>query len=203
MIYRFYAAVLAAVLLLPSVTGAADRYALDPRHASFIFSVSHNGFSYTFGMFKQASGLYEIDPQDPSKNHFRIVIKTDSLDTNDPERDKHLRSGDFFNVQQFPEIVFDSTSCTQVKTEDGGVVYQVSGMLSMHGIQRPITINLRQLGSGKGPYGDMRTGFMCSMELKRSDFNMTGLLDKGLVGDAVGITISFEGIQQAGAAGAR
>ena len=81
-------------------------------------------------------------------------------------------------------------------------VYQVTGNLTIHGVTKQFTIPaLRMLGQGPGPYGDQRTGFLCQVELKRSDFGMSGLLDKALVGDAVGVTVSFEGTldQPAGA----
>jgi polyisoprenoid-binding protein YceI len=125
------------------------------------------------------------------------------LDTNNAKRDEHLRSADFFNVQQFPEITFDSTKCVATNSPDGGIVYQLTGDLTIHGVKRQITVPLRMLGEGTGPYGDKRSGFLCQIELKRSDFGMTNLLEKNLVGDAVGITVSFEGSIQAPPAAAR
>ena len=121
--------------------------------------------------------------------------------TNNDKRDEHLRSSDFFNVQQFPEITFDSTRCTVSNTPEGGIVYQVTGNLTIHGVTKPITLNLRMLGEGTGPYGDQRTGFLCQIEFKRTDFGMNNLLEKNLVGDAVGVTVSFEGVLQAPPAG--
>jgi polyisoprenoid-binding protein YceI len=143
-----------------------------------------------------------IDESNPANCRFQLIIDASSLDTNNAKRDEHLRSPDFFNVQQFPLIKFDSTKCSQVATQDGSVAFQVTGDLTMHGQTRQITIPaLRMLGSGTGPYGDQRTGFLCQIELKRSDFGMNNLLDKNLVGNAVGITISFEGTLQPPAGG--
>ncbi len=175
---------------------AADNYTIDPQHTSVIFSVAHSGLSYTYGMFREVSGVYSLDKANAANSKFRLVIKTDSLFTNNQKRDDHLRTADFFNVQQFPEIVFETTKCTPTNTQDGGVLYQLTGLLTMHGVTKQVSVPLRMLGEGPGAYGDARTGFLCQIELKRSEFNMTSLLDKKLVGDAVGITISFEGSLQ-------
>jgi polyisoprenoid-binding protein YceI len=181
---------------------AADVYQMDPAHTSVVFSVSHWRFSFTYGMFREATGSYILDKANPANSRFVFKIAANSLDTNNADRDKHLRSPDFFNVQQYPDITFESTKCTLLNTPEDGIVYQLDGTLTMHGVSKQITVPLRMLGEGTGPYGDHRTGFLCQIELKRSDFNMTNLLDKGQVGDAVGITVSFEGklAQPAGAA---
>jgi polyisoprenoid-binding protein YceI len=186
-----------ALLCVAPVAPAADVYTIDPTHCSIVFSVGHSGFSFTYGMFRTAEGKYLIDEANPANCRFQLTIKANSLDTNNQKRDDHLRSPDFFNVQQYPEITFDSTKCVRIDTPDsGGVpVYQVTGDLTIHGVKKQFTIPaLRMLGKGTGPYGDQRSGFLCQVELKRSDFGMTGLLDKNnLVGDAVGVTVSFEG----------
>jgi polyisoprenoid-binding protein YceI len=125
-----------------------------------------------------------------------LSIDASSLDTNNQERDKHLRSADFFNVQQFPDITFETTRCSASNTQDG-IIYQLTGNLTIHGVTKQVSVPLRMLGEGPGPYKDQRTGFLCQIELKRTDFGMSNLLENNLVGDAVGITVSFEGIMQA------
>src|SRR6185503_15746579 len=87
---------------------AADYYKIDPEHTSVIFSTAHTGLSYTYGMFRDVSGQYVLDTANPANSRFRMVIRADSLDTNNAERDKHLRSPDFFDVQQFPDITLDT-----------------------------------------------------------------------------------------------
>jgi len=186
------------LLFISPATFGADLYKIDPEHTSVVFSTAHTGLSYTYGMFRDVSGQYLIDKANPSNSKFQMIILADSLDTNNAERDKHLRSADFFDVQQFPEIRFDSTRCEFIDTPESGKVYKLTGTLNIHGVPRQVTLNLRMLGGGPGASGkDYRTGFHCQYELKRSDYKMTNLLEKGLVGDAVGITVSFEGIQQA------
>jgi polyisoprenoid-binding protein YceI len=184
---------LVCLLATRTAATAADAYTLDPVHTSIVFSVSHTGFSYVYGFFRKAEGSYILDSTNPANCQFRFTIQTGSLDTNHAERDTHLRSPDFFNVQQFPTITFVSTSCERANTPDGGVVYNVTGNLTMHGATQRVTFPLRMLGEGVGPFKDYRTGFLTNLTLKRSDYGMTSLLENNMVGDAVGITISFEG----------
>jgi len=188
-----------AVLSISRPVSAADAYTIDPTHTSVVFSVGHAGLSYTYGFFRQAAGTYNLDVN-PANCSFKFAIQTGSLDTNNAKRDEHLRSPDFFNVQQFPTITFESTACTRASTPDQSIVYQVTGNLTLHGVTRQVTVPLRLLAEGKGPYGDSRSGFLCQTELKRSDYDMTNLLENNLVGDAVSITISFEGVKQEAAA---
>lgn len=175
---------------------AAEAYVVDPTHTSIVFSVGHGGLSYTYGFFREAAGSYVLDDANPANCRFQLVIEANSIDTNNAKRDDHLRSNTFFNVQQFRTIKFDSTGCERRNAPDGGVEYLVTGNLTMHGVTREIRVPLRMLGKGPGPYGDQRTGFLCQLELKRSDYDMTNLLEKNLVGDAVSITISLEGTLQ-------
>lgn len=198
---RFWvsAAVWFTCLAAVSPTGlAAETYDVDTSHTSIVFSVSHINMSYTYGFFRKSQGRYMLDRTNPANSRFQFSIAADSLDTNNADRDKHLRSPDFFNVQQFPTITFESTSVTQSNTESG-VEYQVTGNLTMHGVTRQITIPLKMLGEGVGPYGKYRSGFFGQFSLKRSDFGMSNLLN--MVGDAVGVTVSFEGIRQEAAGG--
>jgi polyisoprenoid-binding protein YceI len=186
------------LLVISPATFAADLYNIDPEHTSVIFSTAHTGLSYVYGMFREVSGQYQIDKENPSNSQFRMVILTDSIYTNNNERDKHLRGPDFFDVQQFPEITFESTRCEFIDTRESGKVFRLVGTLTIHGVPRQVPLNLRMLGAGTGANGkDYRTGFHCQVEIKRSDFKMTTLLDNKMVGDAVGITVSFEGIRQA------
>jgi polyisoprenoid-binding protein YceI len=174
-------------------SAAPENYTIDAAHTSIVFSVGHSGLSYTYGFFRRASGSYVLDEANPGNSQFQLVIEADSLDTNHAKRDEHLRGPDFFNVQQFPTITFQSTGCTFSNTPERGPEYLVTGNLKLHGIERQVKLPLRMLAKGLGPYKDQRTGFLCQYDLKRSDYGMTELLKDNLVGDAVSITISFEG----------
>jgi polyisoprenoid-binding protein YceI len=189
---RVLASLALATLAAPAAR-AVDNYTIDPAHMSIVFSVGHSGLSYTYGFFRRASGSYTIDKSNLNNSRFQLTIEADSLDTNHAKRDEHLRSPDFFNVQQFPTIKFESTGCTYSNTPERGHEFLLTGNLTMHGVTRPVKLPLRMLAEGLGPYKDQRTGFLLQYDLKRSDYNMTELLKDNLVGDAVSITISFEG----------
>jgi polyisoprenoid-binding protein YceI len=171
---------------------AAETYDLDPSHMSIVFSCAHNKTSYTYGMFRQAKGRFTIDKTNPANCKFSLEIPVDSIDTNQPQRDTHLKSDTFFNAAQFPTITFDSTSVTQGGSTQG-IVYQVTGNLTMHGVTKPVVLQIQLVGQGPDPSGrEYHAGIMTQFALNRSDFGMDKLLPD-LVGDAVSVTVSFEG----------
>src|SRR5215510_4563662 len=171
------AALLLVSLLAPhTVTAAADTYAADPDHMSIVFSAGHAGFSFVYGFFRKAQGGFILDKTNPANCRFRFVIDAGSLDTNQSTRDNHLKGDQFFNVQQYPTIQFESTSCTLASSSDGSVVYQVTGNMTMHGVTKQVTIPLRQLAEGKSPFNDYRVGFLSNFQLKRSDYKMDSRL---------------------------
>jgi polyisoprenoid-binding protein YceI len=177
---------------------AQEVFDLDPAHFSIVFSVSHNNMSYTYGMFRQAQGRVVLDRTDPARCQFQLTINADSIDTNNVQRDNHLKSPDFLNAAQFPTITFASTACS-LDNQQGMVKYLVTGNLTMHGVTREVTLPIQMLGEGPGAGGrGYSAGFITQVELKRSDFGMSNLTN--VVGDAIGITVSFETIRQDGAA---
>ena len=172
----------------------ADDYTIDPSHTSVIFGVSHLGYSFTYGRFDKVSGDFTLDPANPDAASFTLKIDAASINTNDAKRDEHLRNADFFNTGEFPLISFKSEKVA-VKDVDGAKVYEVTGQLTMHGVTKPITLNLQKLGEGAGPTGqDYRTGFNCQTKLSRSEWGMTKMV--GPIGDEVAVTISFEGVRK-------
>lgn len=195
-------AVSAAVATVAAAARAADVYALDQAHFSVVFSVSHMGRSYTYGMFRQANAQVVLDRDDPANTRFRMAIKADSIDTNNVKRDTHLTGPDFFDTASFPDITFESTAVVLDSRPQQGIVYQVTGNLMMHGVTRQVTFPVQLLGEGPGPDGRGHyAGFLTQTELKRSDFGMNKFLENNMIGDAIGITVSFEAVmQEAGAA---
>lgn len=194
--------VLAATVLAVPAARAADVYTLDPTHFSVVFSVSHMNMSYTYGIFRQAGAQVVLDRENPANSQFRMTIKADSVDTNNADRDTHLKGPDFFDTASFPEITFESTSVV-LDTRPGqpGINYQVTGNLTMHGVSQAVTLPVRLLGEGPSLDGKVHAGFLTQTELKRSEFGMTKFVAEKVVGDAIGITVSFEGVKQdAGAA---
>lgn len=192
-----------ALAILLSITASlrparADEFAIDNSHTSVIFGVSHLGYSITYGRFNKLSGTFTLDAKGPEASTFQVAIDAASIDTNDAKRDEHLTGPDFFNAGEFPVITFKSTKVAPRKT-DTGITLEVTGDLTMHGVTKPVTLELQKLGEGPGPGGnDFRTGFSGQAKLKRSDFGMTNMV--GPVGDEVAITISIEGIRKDAAA---
>jgi polyisoprenoid-binding protein YceI len=180
-------------LAMPSAGRAAETYALDMDHTSVVFGVGHANLSLVYGFFRKAQGGYIIDRANPANSRFRFSVDVNSIDTNHRDRDAHLLTADFFDAARYPKMTFDSTSCIMTNTRETGVVYNVTGDLTIHGVTRRVVLPMRMLADGEGVSKDRRTGFLCQFELKRSDYGMNAV---PLVGNAVGITISFEGILQ-------
>lgn len=199
---RYCKLILGLILLGSSLTVSTTRaaqYDLDKSHTSILFGISHLGYSYTYGRFNEAEGKFTWDNANPAASQFQFLIKVASIDSNDPKRDDHLRNADFFNASQFPHITFQSTSVRPATSNNAaGNMYDVTGNFSMHGQTKQITLPMKKLGEGPGPYGKYRTGFYCQTTIKRSEFGMTNMLPA--IGDDVAITISFEGLR-VGAAG--
>lgn len=169
---------------------AADTYQVDPEHASVVFKVKHLDVSYVWGRFNQVAGTVVLDEQNPAASRIEIVIQTASVDTGNERRDRHLRSADFFDAEQFPEIRFVSKQMTRKESN----LWEVTGDLTLHGVTRPLTVQITKVGEGKDPWGGHRLGGELSLTIKRSDFGMTGMI--GPVGDEVTIHVSLEAIKQ-------
>ncbi len=171
-----------------SVPAFADNYKIDPSHTSIVFKISHLGFSNVYGMLPGAEGKFTIDEAKPEKSSLEFSVKAEQISTHDKKRDDHLRGPDFFNVKQFPNITFKSKS-----VKKSGKNYEITGDLSLHGVTKPVTFTFEQLGSGKDPWGNVRTGGDATLKIKRSDYGMTFMNEPGKVGDEVTIMISAEG----------
>jgi polyisoprenoid-binding protein YceI len=181
------ASALLAVFVATSVAArAADNYVVDPAHTSVYFKIPHLGLSWTYGRFNEVSGKFSVDAKAPAKTQFALSVKPDSIDTGNTKRDEHLRSPDFLNVKQFPNLSFVSTG---VKPVDGG--YDVQGDFTMHGMTKPISFVLKGGKQAEFPPGTHRTGFSTELMLRRSDFGMEKMLEA--VGDELKVAISFEG----------
>lgn len=169
-----------------TLASAADTYEIDLGHSGINFRVMHLGVAYTWGRFNDFSGTIMIDEENPAKSSVELTIKMDSVDTNQGDRDKHLRSPDFFDAKTFPVATFKSSSVS--KKDD---VYTVEGTLDLHGQKKPVTLELTRVGSGKHPRsGADITGFAGTYTLKRSDFGMTYGI--GGIGDEVELFIDIE-----------
>lgn len=154
------------------------------------FKISHLGFSTLSGRFNDISGTFTYAPDEgEAAQAISIVIPTASIDTNHAERDKHLRSDDFLNVEEYPEARFVSTGFTG--DESGGVM---SGDLTLHGVTKPIEIEVRKVGEGEDPWGGYRAGFIGTTTLNRNDFGIS--YDLGPAAETVDMTLMIEGVRQ-------
>ena len=169
MFLKTIGAVIVAAAVTISTSAMAANYTIDKKgqHAFVNFKVSHLGYSYIIGRFNDFAGEFNHDANNPNASKVEVVIQTASVDTNHAERDKHLRSEDFFEVSKYPTITFKSTGYKASSSGD-----KLTGDLTIHGITRPVTIDVRHIGEGKDPWGGYRSGFEGAVTLKASDFGM-------------------------------
>ncbi len=181
-----------SLILTPAVWAAT--YQVDKDHTSVTFKIRHL-FSNTQGTFKDFEGTMEFDPDKPETWSASGTIKVDSIDTNVPERDKHLKSKDFFDAEKYPVITFKTTKVADA-TKEGA---KVEGLLSMHGVEKPILLDVQVHGVGKDPWGNERAAMTATTKINRKDFGIVynQVLDKGqlMLGEDVSITIELEGIK--------
>ena len=190
---------LAAVIFLgtflfgPSLWAAT--YKIDPDHTTVSFKIRHL-FSYVRGTFNQFEGNFVYDPDKPETWKTEAVIQAASIDTRVQQRDKHLRSADFFDVERFPTLTFRSTEIKDTTPQSA----KLSGLLTIHGVEKPVVLDLEIHGVGKDPWGNVRAGFTATTKVNRKDFglNWNEVVEAGklLVGEEVEITLEIEGILQ-------
>src|SRR2546430_738725 len=146
---------------------AADTFKVDPVHTFVLFSVQHLGIANTYGRFNDISGTVVFHKDNPSKSSVELSVPVESLDTHNSVRERSLKSPDFFDAKQFPTITFKST-----KIEGSGDTLKVSGDLTIRGVTKPVTVDFKKGGEGKGVFGEMRGGGGTRFMIKRSDFGM-------------------------------
>jgi len=172
------------------VAAPVGTYKIDPAHSGAFFELGHlGGISRFMGRFNDITGELVVDS--PEKSKVNVTIKTESVDTNHEGLDKHLKSPDFFNAVQFPTLTFTSTHVRLDNKGEG----TVSGNLSLHGVTKPVTLKLKQIGSGKGMKGEQRVGYVASTTIKRTDFGMNYAVPAAAT-DEVDLRINIEGIKQ-------
>jgi polyisoprenoid-binding protein YceI len=188
---------LAAVFTLCSVaTGyAADRYEIDPAHSSINFTIKHLVISKVKGNFLQFSGTIMFDEKDINKSSVEVKIATASISTSNPDRDKHLKSADFFDAEKYPEITFKSDKI--IKKDNG---YLAVGNLNMHGISKKIEIPFTFAGPIKDPWGNTRYGIEGSSTINRQDWKVSWnkAMDNGgvMIGNDVEIVLNVEAFKK-------
>ncbi len=184
-------AVALAVAGLTLPAHAADKFLLDASHASVLFSISHLGFSKTYGRFNSVEGAFTLDAHAPEKSSVVVTLDAASIDTNHKERDEHLRGKDFFDTAQYPNLIYKSTSVTRTGENSA----TVTGDLTMHGVTKPVPLEVTLNKTGPHPRDATKTvaGFSARGALKRSDFGMT--YGVPVLGDEVELIIDVETVK--------
>jgi polyisoprenoid-binding protein YceI len=182
-----------AASLLAASPAWATTYTVDKQHSTVGFKIRHL-FSNVLGTFDDFEGEFTYVPGQPEQWTATATAKAASINTKVEGRDKHLRSADFFDVEKFPTLTFRSTQVTDA-SERGAKLH---GMLSIHGVEKPVVLDLAIHGEGKDPWGNARSGFTATTRINRKDFglNWNQALETGgvLVGEEVDIILEIEGI---------
>jgi polyisoprenoid-binding protein YceI len=181
------------VLALNSAALAEPQtYMLDPSHTNVLWSASHFGFSSPSGKFTDATGELVLDESKPETSMVNVTIKTGSVLTGIPKFDTHLTSADFFDSAKFPNATFKSTQVTL----SGSNSAKVAGDLTLHGVTKPVVLNVKLNKIGESPISKAKTaGFSATTVLKRSEFGINYALPG--VSDEVAIAIEAEAAVQA------
>lgn len=179
------------VMSLPAL---ADNYVIDTKgaHASINFSIKHLGYSVLTGRFDKFDGEFSYDPAKPEASTINVTIDTSSINSNHAERDKHLRSADFLNVDKFPKATFVSKSI-KVDADDKDE-FDIIGDLTLNGVTKSVTIEVEKVGEGKDPWGGYRAGFSGDTEIKLKDFNIK--MDLGPASQTVKLELEVEGVKK-------
>jgi len=196
---------LAAMALATGGAQAATRYEIDPAHSHASFSIRHMMVTNVKGELGGVSGEVMLDDKDPSKSSVKATIDVKTLNTGMDKRDTHLKSPDFFDVEKFPTMTFESTKVTKGDKKGS---WKVDGNLTMHGVTKPVTMNVDELTDPvKNPMmgGIVERGASATATVSRKDFGMAWAgpaLEKGgvVLGDEVKVSIDVELQEKAAAA---
>lgn len=168
----------------------AGTYKIDVAHTHAAFFISHLGVSRFMGRFDDIQGNLVVGDK-PEKSRVSVTIPVASINVKHQKLEEHLKSPDFFDVAQFPNMFFESGKVRWNNKGEG----TLSGNLTIHGVTKPVDFALKVTGAGKGPRGDTRAGFEATTSIRRSDFGMTYGLPR-VVGDTVEIAMMVEGVLQ-------
>jgi polyisoprenoid-binding protein YceI len=185
---RSSACLLAATLIVGAASAQTTNWKIDPVHSGIEFKIRHLGVSNVRGTLTIKEGVVHLDEKNMTRSSVEAVIDANSVNTNEPPRDTHLKSPDFFNVAQFPTLTFKSTSLA-----NSGGKMTLTGDLTLAGVTKPVTLTL----DGPAPpqtdaKGMTRSGFSATGTLHRKDFNFGSKYSAPMLGDDVDFTIDIE-----------
>lgn len=197
MSYRFFTriawpATVGALLAIPAAAGNST-WQIDPAHSTAQFSVRHLGISSVHGQFHKVTGTIFIDDKDIAKSAVDVRIDASTVDTQEPDRDKHLKSADFFDIEHYPAMTFKSTKVEQLAPGK----LRVTGDLSIRGVSKQIVLDVEGPSAAiKDPWGSERAAASATVKINRQDFGVkwNKTLDSGglMIGDDVAITLEVE-----------
>ncbi|MFJ4370681.1 YceI family protein [Streptomyces chartreusis] len=191
------AATAAAAAVSPDLAALTGEYTIDPAHSTIGFVARHAMVTNVKGKFLDFSGSLHLDGSDPSASTASLDIRMDSIDTGSADRDGHLKSADFFKIEEFPTMTFRSTKAEAL----GGDDYRITGDLEILGTTKSITIDLEFNGAAKDPFGNERVGFEGKAEILRSEWGLTwnAALETGgvLVSDKIKLNFDISAIRNA------
>lgn len=179
-----------------AIPATVTTWNIDPAHSAVEFKVRHMMISHVKGTVRGLKGVLTLDESHPARSSVKVSAEIGTLSTGDEQRDGHLKSADFFDAAQFPEINFESSAVK--KTGEGE--YQVTGNLTVHGVTKPVTFAVEgPTAPGKDPWGNLRVGVTATAKINRKDFGLTwnSALETGgvLVGEEVALTIDAQFIK--------
>jgi len=156
---------------------ATTKWVLDPMHSELGFKIRHLMITNISGFFKKFSAEMQTEGEDFSTASINLTVDMSSIDTNNEQRDAHLRNSDFFEVEQYPDLQFRSTRVEKLDDEN----FRLHGDLTMKGITKPVTLQVEYNGVTKDPWGGERAGFVVTGKINRSDWgvNFTAVLETG------------------------
>ena len=178
---------------------STTNWIIDNTHSELHFKVKHLMVSWVTGSFKQFNATIETEGKDMSTAKVRFTADSNSISTNNEQRDAHLRTGDFFDAEKYPQLIFESEKLEKINEED----YKVYGTLTMRGVSKKIILNAEYGGITQDPWGNTRIGFSVSGKINRKDFGVSFSMvsETGgiLLGEEVTINANAEFVKQAAA----
>ena len=172
-------------------------WTIDAAHTRVVFSARHMMITNVTGTFENVTGTVDFDENDPTKSTLEVQIDAASINTREPQRDGHLKSADFLEVEKYPTLTFKGTKMEVLNKTHG----RITGDLTIRDVTKPVTLDVEFNGLAKSPWGATSAGFTATTKINRKDWNLTWnvALETGgwLVSDAINISIDIELVKQA------